>query len=179
MESCCFIDAAKYQLGRKDSIDHLDEKEEHIKYCIKMLEAAERGFLRLLTGSLTISECSHLSGATDDEVKRLFRSILSSGRVVKLVTDSIFIAERARDLRWNHNIRLSGADATHVATALEAGCEEFITYDSRIHKYASEIEKLGIRVIKAYETKLLAAYLTEDTDLSNQRTLFAEPNEGE
>jgi len=177
MDSCCFIDAAKYTLDRKESIDHLEDKEEHIRYCIKMLDAARSGHIRLLTGTLTISECTHLSGIVDDEIKRLFRSILSSGRVAKLVTDSVFIAERARDLKWTHNIHLRGADATHVATALESGCEEFITDDDKILKYASEIAKLGLRVIRANETQLLSAYLLDnEVDLRNQGTLFGESN---
>ena len=46
-----------------------------------------------LTGNITISECQHLSGFVDDDVKRLFRSVPTSGRVVKIVADSIFIAE--------------------------------------------------------------------------------------
>jgi predicted nucleic acid-binding protein len=155
MESCCFIDVAKYTLERKDSISDLADREGHIQHCIKILEAAKNGELRLFTANLTISECQHLDGFIDDEVKRLFRSVLTSGRIVQIITDSIFIAEQARDLRWKHQICLSGADSHHVSTALEAGCEEFITFDSKILKNADKLKRLGLRVIKADETHLL------------------------
>ncbi len=159
MDSCCFIDVAKYELGRKDTIDHLDVKEEHIKACIQILDAAKRGQIWLLTGNITISECQHLSGFVDEEVKRLFRSILTSGRVVSIVADSIFVAERARNLMWDFQIRLGGADAHHVATALEAKCSEFVTSDNGILKWAGEILKLGLKVIPANASTELAAQL--------------------
>jgi predicted nucleic acid-binding protein len=136
MDSCCFIDVAKYDLGHKDKIDHLADKEEHIKACIKMLDDAKKGNIRVLTGNITISECQHLSGFVDD--------------------DSIFIAERARNLMWDYQIKLGGADAHHVATALESGCSEFITSDKGILKWAAEIEKLGLKVIRAEHSKELA-----------------------
>ncbi len=168
MDSCCFIDVAKYDLGHKDKIDHLADKEEHIKACIKMLDDAKKGNIRVLTGNITISECQHLSGFVDEEIKRLFRSILTSGRIVRIVADSIFIAERARNLMWDYQIKLGGADAHHVATALESNCSEFITSDKGILKWASEIEKLGLKVIRGEHSKELAQLALKD---STQRAL--------
>ena len=159
MDSCCFIDVAKYELGRRDTIDHLDEKEEHIKACIQILDAAKRGQIWVLTGNITISECQHLSGFVDEEVKRLFRSVLTSGRIVKIVADSIFIAERARNLMWDYHIKLGGADAHHIATALESKCNEFVTSDKGILKWAGEIQKLGLKVIPADASSELSAQL--------------------
>ncbi len=180
MESCCFIDVAKYTLGYKHLIDDLAGKEQHIQYCIKMLEAAKFGDLRILTANLTISECKHLDGYVDDEVKRLFRSILSSGRIVRIVTDNIFIGEMARDLLWEHDIHLRGADGTHVASALYSNCEELITWDSKIMKQADKIQKLGLRVISADQTKLLPRHYIEPPDDEppiSQDRLFADPDE--
>ena len=159
MDSCCFIDVAKYDLDRKASIDNLSDKEDHIQACIQILDLAKRGQIRVLTGNITISECQHLSGFVDENVKRLFQSVLTSGRVVRIVADSIFIAEKARNLMWDYNIRLGGADAHHVATALESKCSEFITSDSGILKWAVEIEKLGLKIIRANESKELATQL--------------------
>jgi hypothetical protein len=171
MDSCCVIDVAKYTLGHKDKISALEEKEKHIQYCIKILKAAENGDMRVLTALLTISECKHLDGYIDDEVKRLFRSILSSGRVIKIITDNIFIGELDRDLLWEHDIHLSGADSTHIASALYAGCEEFVTWDGITKKksilgQAEKIKKLGLRVITADQTRLLPRRYIEPPDES-------------
>ncbi len=155
MESPCFIDVAKYKLGMTNSIDDLANKEPHIQACIKLLDAAEKGDVVILTANLTNSECQHLDGLYTAEMRRLFRSILTSGKIVKLVTDTVFISERAQELRWVHGINLSGADAHHLATALEAGCAEFITYDNGFLKQKEKIRALGIRVIKGYESNSL------------------------
>src|ERR1044072_5830828 len=155
MESPCFIDIAKYMLGMTDKISDLVNKEPHIQACIKLLDAAEKGEVVILTANLTNSECQHLDGLVTAEMRRLFRSILTSGRIVKLVTDSVFISERAQELRWIHNIALSGADAHHLATALEAGCEEFITYDNGFLKQKEKIRALGIGVVKGHESHFL------------------------
>jgi predicted nucleic acid-binding protein len=155
MESCCFIDLAKYQLGLKQTIDDLAKKESHIQGCIKILDAASKGQLRVETANITISECQHLKGVVTPEIKRLFRSILSSGKIVHIITDSIFISERAQELRWTYDINLSGADAHHVASALEANCEEFITFDRKIRSNAAKIATLGLRVATGDQTQLL------------------------
>jgi hypothetical protein len=115
MESCCVLDVARFSLGRKETISDFAAKEQHIEFCIKMLEAAKAGDLLLKTGSFTVAECQHIDGDYGEEIQRLFRSILTSGRVIKLIADSIFVAEAARDLRWNHDICLKGGDAYHKA----------------------------------------------------------------
>ncbi len=84
----------------------------------------------------------------------------------KLVQDSIFVAERARDLRWKHNIRLKGADAIHVASAIEAQSTEFLTWDTDISKpkVADKLKVLasfGISVITPKQTKLLPPLYSE------------------
>jgi predicted nucleic acid-binding protein len=155
VESCCVIDAAKYQ----DPSKAPPEKRDDVQHIQWILKAAEQGEIVVYTSSLTIAECQHVGEhPPSEELKRLFKSILTSGKVIQLISDSIFIGERARDLRWDHDITLRGADAVHVASAIEQGCEEFITTDARGPiKNAAKIAKLGLRVIRASETKLLPA----------------------
>ncbi|MGO9777381.1 MAG: type II toxin-antitoxin system VapC family toxin [Terracidiphilus sp.] len=74
----------------------------------------------------------------------------------KLVQDTIFVAEQARDLRWKHNIRLKGMDAIHVASALEAKCTEFLTWDRDMGTSKSQfLAAQGVSVITPSATKLL------------------------
>ena len=71
----------------------------------------------------------------------------------------IFVSERARDLRWVQNINLKSNDAIHVASALEAKCDEFITWDGignkrkSIMKAAPKIAQLGLEVLTPDNTK--------------------------
>jgi predicted nucleic acid-binding protein len=153
VDSCCFIDAAKY----REISSAPSDRQSDLNYLKQILKASEAGDIIIHTSSLTVAECQHVGDhPPSDEVKRLFKSILTLGRIVQLVSDSIFIAERARDLRWDHDITLAGADAIHIATALEAGCEEFMTFDNKgIQKNSAKIAKLGLKVIRPSETSLL------------------------
>ena len=138
-------------------------KKQHVEYCSKLLKAAEYNELTILTYSLSVAEVWHLGKnkknpkQPTEEEKRVIMSVLSSGKIIKLVTDSIFVAERARDLSWKYGIELSGADAIHVASALEANCIEFITNDKGILDQKEKIKKLGLNVINAQQTSGLPA----------------------
>jgi predicted nucleic acid-binding protein len=154
MDSCSIIEVAKYKMDMTGSIDAFERKEPHILACIALLEAAERGEIDVLTANLTNSECQHLDGLHDEEVRRLFRSLLTSGKVIKIVTDSVFISERAQELRWTYGINLRGADAHHLATAIESGCEEFITFDDDFLGKQELIAPL-IRVIEGHRSNYL------------------------
>ncbi len=169
MESSSIIDVAKYKMDMQGSIDAFERKEPHIRACIALLEAAERGEIEVLTANLTNSECQHLDGLHDEDVQRLFRSLLTSGKVIKLVTDSVFISERAQELRWNYDIKLRGADAHHLATAIEAGCEEFITFDDDFLDKQEQIAPL-IRVIEGHRSSYLSPQ-----ESPKQKAVGAEP----
>ena len=49
---------------------------------------------------------------------------------IAVVTVDRPIAERARELVWNH--RVQPKDAIHVATALDSDVEQFDTYDGKL-----------------------------------------------
>jgi hypothetical protein len=78
---------------------------------------------------------------------------------VTLIEPDVFVAEDARDLRWKHEIPLSGADGLHVASALSVGCSEFWTTDEKrkspIHQ-SSKLMALGLMAIKPSQTGLLS-----------------------
>lgn len=152
IDSCGFIDAVKTDVGEITEPDRANDIW-YIKACLK---AAKNGDLEVFTSHLTIAECRRAGGAPSEKVKRLFNSILVSGKVVRLADLTLGIAERARDLEWIHGINLGGADAIHIATALTLGCKEFFTFDKKKGKSPIgrkvEIAKLGLRVITPSET---------------------------
>lgn len=150
MDSTCFIDMAKNAVGTLPK--GLDND---VWFCKKLLEAHRNREIDVFTAVLTIAECQHADGICDDKVQRLFKSILTSGQFVFLVQDTVIIADRARNLRWTHNLAFRGADSLHIASALEMGCSEFITTDGIVLSRAKETAKLGIRIIHPHETLLL------------------------
>ena len=117
LDSCYYIDAAKGRLG----VSLRPDRATHIPYVEKLLLASLNGEIDVYASTLVISECMHI-GEKDvsQETKDAFLALLTSGGAVTLIAVDIFVAERARDLLWQHKISCGGAaDMVHVATALE------------------------------------------------------------
>lgn len=137
----------------------------------QMLKAANNEEISLYTSTISVAECVAVGDDWGKDVQEFFIGTLTSGRMFKLVQDTIFVAERARDLRWKDNIRLNGMDAIHVASALEAGCTEFLTWDhdmgkNKVASKATALAALGLRVTTPRDSKLLPSYyLTEEVTL--------------
>jgi len=155
---------------------HKKERENDIWFFKQILQAAEDGHLEVYTSSITLSECSHLKDNSDPDhlkvvmdskAQEFFKNLLSSGTLIKLVQDSIFVAEAARDLLWKHNLVLKGMDAIHVASALDAGCKEFLTWDNDManQKTAEKITTLrGLKmmVVKPSQSAILPVHYKQD-----------------
>ena len=127
-------------------------------YTEQCLRAALAGDIEVVTSMLTIAECRRAKQdqPPTEEMKRVIRSVLTSGKIFHLAEVTQTVAERARDLEWDDNINLKGADALHVATALKTGCKEFFTADGRGPlKNAGKIALLGLKVIRPADTLLL------------------------
>jgi predicted nucleic acid-binding protein len=160
MCTCCFIDLVKQKTGRPLE----SQRETEIWYIDQLLKAHFDGEIEVYTSTLTVAECTHV-GADNitAEIRELFVRLLTSGQYVTLIEPDIFVAEDARDLRWKHDIRLSGADALHIASALSVECKEFLTTDgekkrrSPLHE-ADKIVALGMAVIIPSRT----GYLSEE-----------------
>jgi predicted nucleic acid-binding protein len=164
-DSCCFIELAKVKIGKQISTD----RENDVWNLQKLLEAAENEGVLIYTSTLSLAECTHAEGDVSQEVKDYFTKLLTSGQYVRLVQPTVFIAEDARDLRWKHKVSLSGADAIHVASALDRGCDEYLTWEFAKKQPADKdkIEKLGIKVREPHKTELLPDSYRQ-TDILNQ-----------
>jgi predicted nucleic acid-binding protein len=153
LDACCFIDMVKEGVG------HIltSERSKDVWYLKQITQACRDGELEVFTSIITIAECSHADGNVSFPVRAQFESLLMSGQYVKLVQPTPFIATDARDLRWKHGLALRGADAIHVASALDRRCEEFVTTDRQAKKMAakSTLLQLGLRIIRASETQCL------------------------
>jgi predicted nucleic acid-binding protein len=155
LESCPIIDVIK---GRT-RIALTPDRENDIWFTEQSLRAALDGELEVVTSMLTIAEVrrAKVDEPPTSEMKRIIRSVLTSGKIFHLAEVTQTIAERARDLEWEDEINsLKGADSIHIATALKTGCKEFFTSDGRGPlKNATKIAALGLRVIRPADTLLL------------------------
>jgi predicted nucleic acid-binding protein len=163
IDACPLIDAAKQAI----KLPLAPGRETELAYLKLILESAAAGEIEACTSTLTVAECLHAKGNMSDEVKRVFRSLLTSGQYLRLVTPDPFVAEDARNLRWVHDINIDGrgADYLHVACALYVKCAEFVTFDGPIRDQNSKLRLLGMRV----------AYPSECAALPSERKQVALP----
>ena len=155
VDSACYIDAAKDSIGLAPP-----ERKADVWYLKQLMEAHKAKEIVLFTSVLTVSECTHVGPNSPRNIQELFTRLLTSGQYVTLIQPTVFIAMDGRALRWNHAINLSGADSLHVASGLFKNCDEFLTTDEKLGKFAPSITELGMKVLAPSKTNLLpAAYL--------------------
>jgi predicted nucleic acid-binding protein len=156
IETCPIIDVIK---GRVNAYLTEDRKND-LWYTETSLQAALDGEIEVVTSMLTIAECRRAKQEKppSNAMKNVIRSVLTSGKIFNLAEVTQSIAEKARDLEWEDDINLKGADAIHVATALKTGCKEFFTSDARGPlNNAAKIEALGLKVIRPAQSLALPA----------------------
>jgi predicted nucleic acid-binding protein len=154
------------ELAKRAKGTHDPAREPDLLMMLRLLKAANNEDVSLFTSSISVAECVAAGDDYGSDVQDFFVGVLTSGRMFKLVQDTIFVAEQARDLRWVHNIRLKGMDAIHVASALEAKCTEFLTWDRDMGSSKAQfLASQGVSVITPSATKFLPALYQSDTGL--------------
>jgi predicted nucleic acid-binding protein len=166
-DSCCFID-----MVRASVLDISAEgRDKEVWFYRNLLEASKNNEVNVYTSYLTVAECWCIKDDKDavfltDEVRRLFDSILLSGRAgVTTVLPTKIIIDYARNLRWERAIALRPYDSLHVATAIEMECSEFITTDVKTFNKGENISRLlslGLRVISGSDTRYLPAHYLQE-----------------
>ncbi len=96
-----------------------------------IIAAAVAQNIRLVSSELSIAECLHgpLRQGQED-VAALFRSFFLDGDVIELVPAIPEVLEIAARIGSRHKFRL--ADSIHVASAMMANCDAFITNDKKL-----------------------------------------------
>lgn len=154
-DNTMFIDVVRVDLGKPIE----GGREQDVWMAKRLMEAHRDKEVQVMTSMFTIAECTHAGeGDISSDARFLIDKLLTSGDYVHLIQMSPFIAMDARDLRWKHNINLKGADAFHAASALNEGCEEFVTSNGRfgrLYGHYAAFEALGMRVIHARDTQCL------------------------
>ena len=170
LDSCCFIDLAKQAIGTLPA-----DRASSTWYVWKLLEANKDGEIEVFTSTLTIAECTHADGNIEQRIRDLFIRLLMSGQYTRLVQPTPFIAAAARDLRWNHDIALRGADYLHVASALAIGATELLTTDAGMLAQAAKISALGLRVVAPQLTVVLPEHYRQGELLDDKIAVLRQP----
>jgi hypothetical protein len=153
LDSCCFIDMAKQEVGLTFNADRTDDVW-HLK---QLLQATRDGEISAFTSTLAIAECTSVDRSVTPKVKDIFTRLLMSGQYVVLVQPTPFIMQYGRDLNWIYGLILRGADSVHIESALDRKCDEFITTDDQVKKLKAKqkLLTLGLRVLCGRETQCL------------------------
>lgn len=102
---------------------------------------------QLLSSTVTLAETLVKSFRLGDtKAKAVYRDLLQYSGTVSLSPVSESIAVRAAQLRATYKFKTP--DALHLATALESGCNAFLTNDADLKKAA------GLRVLVLSELTL-------------------------
>lgn len=118
----------------------LADEADKVALCRPVIEAAQAGQLMIVTSALTIAEVLWLKGepklsaANAKKVEAFFRS-----RWIVVRDVDRFIAEDARALVWDKNVRPK--DAIHLATALrqDVAIDQFDTFDEPLIKLSKRL----------------------------------------
>jgi predicted nucleic acid-binding protein len=118
----------------------LSEEVEKVPDCRPVLEAAEAGTVTLVTSALTMAEVLWIKGKPkiDASHARKIEAFFRHSWIVVREVDR-FIAEDARELVWNKNIKPK--DAVHLATALrqDVPFDQFDTFDEGLIKLSGTL----------------------------------------
>lgn len=121
-------------------------------YITKMdaiLKVVENGPLEVCSAVITLMEVLvHPLRAGNAALAQQYRDILVNNDDLKLLPITIHIAEVAADLRARYGLRTP--DALHIAAAISAGCDTFLTNDSSFKRVA----EIGVLVLDELEGEL-------------------------
>lgn len=123
LDACAVLAYLNDEPGRADNLAAL-------------FEEAERGDIRLVTSTITLAEVAHFEGSddmSDSDVDARIDALLADRRIITFVECTEDVARGARQYvrpAGDQAQRLKPADAIHLSSAIAAGVDYFLTYDS-------------------------------------------------
>lgn len=104
------------------------------------------GLLQGVTSPVALAECLVIPiRAGRPDVQRDFMELIAYGTGIHFVTTNAAIAQQAAWFRAVYNLSLT--DALQVATAVEAGCDTFLTNDRGLQR----VQELRVMVLSQME----------------------------
>ncbi|MGE3955835.1 MAG: type II toxin-antitoxin system VapC family toxin [Vicinamibacterales bacterium] len=125
----------------------LSAEPDKVPLCRPVLEAAESGNIVIVTSALTITEVLWIKGyekISATHAKKIEAFFKHSWIVVRELDR--FIAEDARELVWNKNVKPK--DAIHLATALrqDVQLDQFDTFDNGLIRLSGTLGEPGLTI---------------------------------
>jgi predicted nucleic acid-binding protein len=123
-------------------IYHFEDHPQFGPGATRLLQAAEKDRLQLVTSVLTLMEVLVVPKRERQvQLCQRYRELFASFPQLTVLAIDLPIAEVASDLRATYTLR--APDALHLATAIVAGAEAFVTEDRRLSNIAA-IRIIGI-----------------------------------
>ncbi len=111
-----------------------------------VFEMIETGQLRAATSPISLAECLiHPFQQSNVSAINTFTNLIVSGANTTFVSLGEVIARRAAALRVKYKFKLP--DSLQLATAIESGCESFLTNDHQL----SQVSEINVIVIDDLE----------------------------
>lgn len=98
-----------------------------------IFDRLDDGKLKAVVSPITLAECLVLPYKLDEpKVAQIFTDLLVNSQSVLFCPIDERIADKAAELRVRYNLTLT--DAFQIATAIQAGCEAFLTNDVELKR---------------------------------------------
>jgi predicted nucleic acid-binding protein len=119
-------------------LGYFQEEPDKFPDCETVIKEAQAGRIEIATSALTVAEVLWLRGQARISADKAAKVELFFEHEWIVIYDlDRTLAERARRLVWDHNVKPK--DAIHVATALDAGVEQLDTFDRDLHAKSGTI----------------------------------------
>jgi predicted nucleic acid-binding protein len=139
VDSALFVKAFVLEMNSAGTIRLLEEIGEPFAYShLHELEIPNAIRLKRFRGEITKTQ--------ETAAIRAFQADVDAGRFERIAYDlaAVFIRAEQLSAKCSAGIGSRSLDLWHVAAALEAGCQTFVSYDTRQRKAA---ERSGLRVL--------------------------------
>jgi len=114
-------------------IYYVERNPAYVTLVREILRRLNAGLFTGHTSIITLAEAlTYPKRIQDSALEQSYRLLLLNSRNIETHDTDAIIADIAADLRARYNLRTP--DAIQIATALEAGCEAFLTNDRRLQR---------------------------------------------
>lgn len=127
-------------------IYYIEENPIYLARVAPIFLAADAAQITLVTSAITVSEVLiHPLRLGVDNLRDEYLDLFLHSANLEIQSIDTEVAQRAAELRVNHNVRLP--DALQIAVALHAGCTAFLTNDRQL----SRVSDLRILIVDDLE----------------------------